>query len=129
LPASAKCLAPGARRIVIGDVPPAAEGVEHMRVKPVAGVIAPSDILSALRGAGLRRVLIEGGGTTVSRFLEAKVLDRLHIMVAPMVIGAGPVGLSFGAARRLADAARPGVSVYPLPGGDVLFDCAFRSKE
>ena len=83
------------------------------------------DIVSVLYGAGFKRILIEGGGQTVSRFLAAKALDRLHVMLAPMIIGAGPVGLSFGAIGDLKDASRPLTSRYDMPGGDVLFDCAF----
>ena len=38
---------------------------------------------------GLRRILIEGGADTVSRFLAAGCLDRLHVIVAPIIIGTG----------------------------------------
>jgi hypothetical protein len=38
--------------------------------------IAPEAILSALHERGLRRILIEGGAETVSRFLVANCLDR-----------------------------------------------------
>jgi diaminohydroxyphosphoribosylaminopyrimidine deaminase / 5-amino-6-(5-phosphoribosylamino)uracil reductase len=128
LPASAKLLEPdGARRIVIGaGTPPA--GVEHVRLNPGANGLAPADIIAALRDAGLRRILIEGGGQTVSRFLAAKALQRLHVMVSPMVIGAGPVGLSFHGSPDLKDAARPHTVAYALPGGDVLFDCEFQRR-
>ena len=34
-------------------------------------------------------MFIEGGGVTVSRFLEANLLDRLQIAVAPVLIGEG----------------------------------------
>ncbi len=114
----------GARRIVIGHGPPLA-GIEHVRLKSGPGGLAPSAIVGALHGLGLKRILIEGGGQTVSRFLEAKALDRLHVMVSSMVIGAGPVGLSFGAITDLKDALRPTVITYPMAGGDTLFDCAF----
>ena len=36
---------------------------------------APADILAALRGLGLNRIFIEGGGRTVSTFLQAGLLD------------------------------------------------------
>lgn len=124
LPGYARCLgADGARRIVVGASAPT--GIEHLFLKPGPNGLAPGEIVNALHGIGLKRILIEGGGQTVSRFVEARALHRLHVMVAPMVIGAGPVGLSFGAITDLKDAARPQVSSYALPGGDVLFDCAF----
>lgn len=127
LPASAKCLKPdGARRIVIGAGPaPNITGVEHVRLNVTPEGLAPAEILTALRANGLTRILVEGGGQTVSRFLAAGTLDRLHVMVSSMVIGAGPVGLSFGAIADLKDAIRPRTSSYVLPEGDVLFDCAF----
>lgn len=125
LPGYMRCLhQDGARRIVVGDGPPLA-GIEHVRLKPGPGGLAPSAIIGALRDLGLKRILIEGGGQTVSRFLEAKALNRLHVMVSSMVIGAGPVGLSFGALADLKDARRPSVTTYPMAGGDTLFDCAF----
>ena len=34
-------------------------------------------------------MFVEGGGVTVSSFLEAGLLDRLHIAVAPLLIGEG----------------------------------------
>ena len=33
------------------------------------------------------RILIEGGPATVARFLEARCLDRLHVVVAPIILG------------------------------------------
>ena len=41
--------------------------------------IAPAAILAALAERGFRRILIEGGADTVSRFLAAGCLDRLHV--------------------------------------------------
>ncbi len=131
LPATARCLEPGgARCIVVGEEPGAAAraGVEHVRLAPGTDGLAPRDIIGALRDRGLKRILIEGGGQTVSRFLEARALDRLHVMVSAMVIGAGPVGLSFGAIADLKDALRPKVAAYALPDGDTLFDCAFEGE-
>ena len=126
LPASARCLEQdGVRCIVVGGAPAPRAGVEHAKVKSGPDGLAPPDIIRALKDMGLKRILIEGGGQTVSRFLAAKALDRLHVMVSAMVLGAGPVGLSFGAVADLKDALRPDVSTHALPGGDTLFDCAF----
>ena len=81
-------------------------------------------VLATLAERGLRRVYVEGGGITVSRFLAAGALDRLHISVAPLVIGSGPVGLTLAPIDRLEDALRPVVAIHRL-GADLLFDCAF----
>ncbi len=90
------------------------------------GVFAPQAVLEALRTIGIRRVLVEGGGTTVSRFVQAGVVDRLHVTVAPLIIGSGRHGLAFDRIDSLADALRPRCRVFVL-GDDVLFDLDLRS--
>ena len=49
--------------------------------------------------AALRRILIEGGAHTVSRFIAAGCLDRLHVMVAPIMLGSGQAGMTLHADR------------------------------
>ena len=49
----------------------------------------------------------EGGGITVSRFLQAGLLDRLHVTVAPMLIGSGRPALTLPPIGTLAQALRP----------------------
>ena len=62
----------------------------------------------------------------MSRFLEAGLLDRLHVAVAPLVTGSGRPGLSLPARDKIADCLRPRHRVYAM-GGDVLFDCDLRA--
>jgi diaminohydroxyphosphoribosylaminopyrimidine deaminase/5-amino-6-(5-phosphoribosylamino)uracil reductase len=81
----------------------------------------PRTVLETLRAQGLRRVLVEGGGITVSRFLEAGVLDRLHLTVAPLVMGSGRPGITLPAIETLDRALRPRCRHVPL-GDDMLFD-------
>ena len=87
------------------------------------GWIAPPPIRAALAERGLRRVLVEGGGVTIAGFLDAGLLQRLHVAIAPLIIGAGPSGLRTAPVARLADALRPETHVYGLDS-DVVFDCA-----
>jgi len=91
------------------------------------GRIRPADIVAALAERGFKRLLIEGGAKTLSAFLAAGALDRLHLCVAPLVIGAGPPGLDLPPIDRLEEAFRPEVSIHRL-GSDVLFDCRFPRK-
>lgn len=104
----------GVERIVIG-----ARGQDQE--------MAPRAIVDALYGRGLRRLLIEGGAWTVSSFIDAGVVDRLHVLVAPCLLGSGKSGLNLAPLERLADARRPRVEVHVLEGGDVLFDCDLRT--
>jgi len=129
LPPGAQCLADdGTRRIVVRTCQePAPPGVEVIRLSSKDGRIDPNAIVSALFECGLRKLLIEGGAQTVSRFIDADAVDRLHVLVAPMIIGSGPTGLTLAPIGRLADARRPRTRVHLLEDGDVLFDCDLRS--
>ena len=80
------------------------------------------DLIRKLRARGCARVFVEGGGVTVSAFFEAKLLDRLHVAVAPFFIGAGRPAIRFAAPDQLRDCARPRHRVFRM-GTDVLFDC------
>ncbi|MGY9047182.1 hypothetical protein P775_24195 [Puniceibacterium antarcticum] len=111
------------RRVVIQAVDkPRPTGVEVVRL-PRTNWIEPKDIVRALRAIGLNRLLIEGGGITIAQFLEADQLTRLHVAVAPLLIGAGPQGLTTAPVASLAQARRPTTLSYAL-GSDVVFDCA-----
>ncbi|MEO8680255.1 MAG: RibD family protein [Vicinamibacterales bacterium] len=86
---------------------------------PEGGV---ADLLRLVRARGCSRVFVEGGGVTVSAFLEANLLDRLQIAIAPVIIGNGRPAIRMAAPERLRDCLRPGYRVFQM-GGDVLFDC------
>ena len=83
-------------------------------------------LLRELHARGLWSVLVEGGGATVSSFLEAGLLDRLQIAIAPLITGDGRPGLTLAARDKIAECLRPQHRVFAL-GGDVLFDCDLRA--
>jgi riboflavin-specific deaminase-like protein len=85
-----------------------------------------SAALQLLRARGCSRVFVEGGGVTVSAFLQADLLDRLQIAIAPVIIGDGRPAIRLAPHTRLSDCRRPRYRVFRM-GGDVLFDCDLRS--
>ena len=87
----------------------------------------PRAVLEMLRDAGYRRVLIEGGGITVSRFVQAGVVDRLHVAVAPLLIGSGRPSLTLATIQSLDQALRPRCRHFHL-GEDILFDLDLRAS-
>lgn len=89
------------------------------------GRLAPHTVVARLRAEGLRRILVEGGGVTVSGFLEAGALDRLHLSVAPVLIGSGRPGITLPPIRTMDQAMRPPVRRFVL-GSDLLFDLDLR---
>ena len=80
------------------------------------------EVLRELRSRGCRRIFVEGGGVTVSMFLEANLLDRLHIAIAPLLIGDGRPAIRLPPRTALSDCHRPRHRVFRM-GTDVLFDC------
>lgn len=126
LPATARLFAEdGIRRLVVlrEDAPaPSIPGVEAVRLPLRDGVFAPSAILEALAAHGLRRVLIEGGARTLSLFLACGCLDRLHVVVAPVILGSGIAGLALPPIDRMSEALRVPMRAHAL-GDEVLFDC------
>ena len=125
LPSSARLLADdGVRRIVVvgdGVQTNLPREADIMRVPLRDGHAAPATILAGLAERGLHRILIEGGARTVSAFLTAGCLDRLHIVVAPAILGAGQAGLALPAVECADAALRPPVRTYML-ADEVLFD-------
>jgi riboflavin-specific deaminase-like protein len=126
LPASARVLAAdGIRRIVItaaGARTRLPGGVETLAIAADNGRLAPAAIATALADRGLRRILIEGGADTVSRFLAARCLDRLHILIAPIILGTGRSSLTLAPIERVEQAMRAPMRAHVLDG-DVLLDC------
>jgi riboflavin biosynthesis pyrimidine reductase len=97
---------------------------EIIEVEAEGSVLAPSAILHALRQRGLRRIFIEGGGLTVTHFLQAGAVKRLHVTVSPIFLGQGRPGLALPKIDALDQALRPRVRRFAM-GNDVLFDCSF----
>jgi diaminohydroxyphosphoribosylaminopyrimidine deaminase/5-amino-6-(5-phosphoribosylamino)uracil reductase len=95
---------------------------EVVEVEGERRLLPPAAIIDALRERGLGRLFIEGGGVTVSRFLEARALARIHVTICPIFLGQGRPGISLPAIDDLGDAIRPRARRFDL-GDDVLFDC------
>lgn len=117
--------ADGVRRLVLTGAESTVtwpDGVETVRIGREAGQIAPADILRALAARGFRRILVEGGANTVSRFLTAGCIDRLHVTIAPMIIGSGPSSITLAPIERVDQAIRAPIRPHVL-GDEVLLDC------
>lgn len=100
-------------------------GVEVARLPCPDGGFPPQAVLDLLARRGLGRVLVEGGGVTVSRFLAAGALHRLYVTVAPLILGDGVPGLRFPGVPRMRDALRAPVRRFAL-GDDTLFELDLR---
>lgn len=119
-------------RLVAGDYEPGEKLLPRSGVMEVPCLgdkeqTQPGCILEVLADFGLKRLFIEGGGLTVSGFLTAGLLDHLHVMVAPMIIGSGRPAFSLPEIETLDSALRPSASMVDL-GSDMLFDLDFSHR-
>ena len=97
------------RRLAFGRGPLPAGSALELRSGP------PADELAALAADGVQSLLLEGGPTLATAFLEAGLVDKVLVVLAPSLAGAGP--------RLLGELAAP-VALTGLEaravGGDVL---------
>jgi riboflavin-specific deaminase-like protein len=111
----------------------AASGPGRVGDAEVVGVPCPGGridiavLLAMLRARNLNAVFVEGGGRTVSSFLEAGQLDRMQLAIAPLVMGHGRPGLRLPANERIAQCLRPAHRIFAM-GADILFDCDLRAR-
>jgi riboflavin-specific deaminase-like protein len=85
-----------------------------------------AEVTRLLRARGCYRIFVEGGGVTVSMFLEANQLDRLQVAIAPLIIGSGRPAIRLPPRHSLSDCRRPAYRVFRM-GSDILFDCDMKA--
>ena len=88
-----------------------------------------SAALVELHNLGIRSVLVEGGPTCVTAFLCERLVDRLAVFIAPMVMGTGKEAVGDLGVERLADAIRGSVAGIELVGTDVLVRIDFPAQD
>lgn len=120
--------ADGCHRIVFSEN---AEGwpgdVERIGTDHAPDIFEPHQLIAALAARGHRTILIEGGASTISRFIDAGLVDRLHVCLAPIILGSGRPGLDLKPIDGLDGALRPRAHTYLLDDGNILYDCDLRS--
>lgn len=82
-------------------------GIEVAEIKiDSRGHLDPAAVLDELWHRGVRSVLVEGGPTVVSSFVDAGLFDRLLVYVAPLLLGDAGTPLLGGGPATLDDAER-----------------------
>ncbi|MBM7516178.1 RibD family protein [Nocardioides nitrophenolicus] len=92
-------LDPGARFFTAGDgdklvycPDPTVAGLEsrvgaHAKVLGLGPEVRMADLVADLATRGIRRLMVEGGGTVHTQFLTAGLADELQLVVAPFFVG------------------------------------------
>ena len=69
-------------------------------------------------------ILVEGGATTISNFLEQELLDIMQFIIAPIIIGSGIDSIKLKSISSLKNALRPKSHLYKL-GDEMIASLGF----
>lgn len=105
-----------------------ATGVTVIRVEPDAhGRVALPALLEAIGDAGHMRVLVEGGAELAGAFFDHRLVDRLMLFVAPLLLGGRDAKPLVGGegVDKVADALRATSTRWEGIEGDLLVHAVF----
>jgi diaminohydroxyphosphoribosylaminopyrimidine deaminase / 5-amino-6-(5-phosphoribosylamino)uracil reductase len=116
--------------VAVGDQAPAARvagleaaGVAVLRCRTRQGRVDVVSLLERLFERDVHAVLVEGGGETHAAFVDAGLVDRVALFLAPMLLGGREApGVVGGAGRELKSALRLATPRITALGDDVLFE-------
>lgn len=94
---------------------------EIIRIASDNHLLCPLAVRAALTARGLHAIFVEGGGLTVSGWLNAGALTRLQLACAPVLIGQGRPGIQIPGVARMQASLRPAYGLYQM-GEDVMWD-------
>jgi riboflavin biosynthesis pyrimidine reductase len=81
-------------------------------------------IYQKIKDLNFNYILVEGGATTISNFLEQELLDIMQFIIAPIIIGSGIDSVKLKSISNLKYALRPKSSLYKL-GDEMIASLEF----
>ena len=81
-------------------------------------------IYQKIKDLNFNYILVEGGATTISKFLEQELLDIMQFIIAPIIIGSGIDSVKLKSISNLKYALRPKSILYKL-GDEMIASLEF----
>ena len=81
-------------------------------------------IYQKIKDLNFNYILVEGGATTISKFLVQELLDIMQFIIAPIIIGSGIDSVKLKSISNLKYALRPKSSLYKL-GDEMIASLEF----
>jgi diaminohydroxyphosphoribosylaminopyrimidine deaminase/5-amino-6-(5-phosphoribosylamino)uracil reductase len=99
-----------------------ARGAEVLTLPPSGGHVDLRALCDELGRREILTLLVEGGGVLLGGFFDAGLVDKVHAIIAPIIIGAAdaPAAVSGIGADRMADALRLREVTVERLGEDIL---------
>ncbi len=85
-------------------------------------VLALHSVLELLSAEGIQRLLVEGGSGIITSFLSARLFERLVLVTAPLIIGAGIPSVRDMGVRKLSSALKLRPGTPRLLGPDLVWE-------
>ena len=82
-------------------------------------------LLRWLASQGIRSLFVEGGSSVITSFVRQRLVDRLLLVIAPMLIGDGTPAIGDLGTRALADAIRLAPGPPRQLGRDLVWELEF----
>ena len=128
LSASAKLFSPEAATLVMTTERSDAARRQELRERGVQVAVVPEDggkvdlaaALTRLRELGIETVLVEGGAQVITGLLARRLVDRLIVAVAPVVLGSGTEAVDRLDVARVSDGIQLVNRLVVPVGDDVL---------
>lgn len=86
------------------------------------GRVDLTDLLGRLRELGIASLLVEGGKGILTSMLQARLIDRLVVCIAPKVIGSGIEAVGNLNIEHMSEALTFAEAGFTTVGEDIIFD-------
>ncbi|MEG5057294.1 RibD family protein [Microcoleus sp. A2-C5] len=91
-------------------------------------VLYPADILKVLYENGISSIFLEGGGQTVSYFLQTDSINLLHLHFAPLLLGSGRSSFTLPVVDSIGEGVRFQMKHFDLEG-EILMELLPNHKD
>ncbi len=107
------------------------KGAEVVELEEKNGIIPPEMIVNYLYRKKITSLLIEGGGETIGKFLDAGELDRMVFIFAPILIGGkdAPTACDGRGVAKLRDSVKlKNIKIFNL-GDNTIMQCDLKCSQ
>jgi riboflavin-specific deaminase-like protein len=99
------------------------QGKEVLVIKrDTKGQVDLWSLMQVLAERGISSILVEGGGAIITSFLKGRLVNRVVVITAPLILGRGIEGIGDLGIGELKHAIRPSTYKMSRTGEDVIFD-------
>jgi diaminohydroxyphosphoribosylaminopyrimidine deaminase/5-amino-6-(5-phosphoribosylamino)uracil reductase len=116
--------------VIIGERPIPGDSLiyQHPHEPIVPGTRDIEGILAELYARGLRSVYVEGGPTLASAFIEAGVVDRFYVFLAPTILGGSRLAITDVGVGSLAERVDLDIVAVERVGADLFVEATPRKE-